>query len=212
MVFGITYSYNGTVPSSTNYPGSDQTPMLANTGSISGILENDHIGFNSENGGTHEQISQAGVQTTSTFTGLVAPQSVVYPVLGTAGTNPQVQEVLQNAQCIVPLSAIRAFGCFDVTESPGDQGCHNSFNVTDNQVVNDGGGVYTITIATGAINTGSLLTGTPCVLLNINSRINSTSQFVLTWTWTAPGTFVISGAANFSPFEAYTISFVLLQF
>jgi hypothetical protein len=209
MVFGNTYSYNGTVPASTNYPGSDQTPMLANTGSVSGIVENDHIGFNSPNGGTHEQISQAGVQTTSTFTGLVAPQSVVYPVLGTAGTTPQVQEVLQNAQCIVPLSAIRAFGCFDTISGTGPQGCHNSFNVSGNQVNANGGGVYTITIATGAINTGGGLTGTPCVLLNYNSKETSTSQFILTWTWTAPGTFVISGASH-TP--AATISFVLLQF
>lgn len=60
-----TYNYDTTVPAANNAPKNDQPVMQTNTASISGIIAEDHIGFNTPNGGYHKVIHQltgAGTQ------------------------------------------------------------------------------------------------------------------------------------------------------
>jgi hypothetical protein len=47
------YQYYPTVPYGPNYPGDDQPLMQTNTANIAGIFAQDHVGFNTANGGIH---------------------------------------------------------------------------------------------------------------------------------------------------------------
>jgi hypothetical protein len=212
MVFGNTYPYNSSLPVRTDYPGKDQPGMQINTSNTAGIFENDHIGFNAENGGTHEQISQAGVQTLGSFTPGMG-QSVIYPVLGQTGTNKQVHEVMQNSSCSVPLSCMRAFCAFDVVPPPTPpatypvaQGAHTSFNVTSINFTSQT--VVNIVFATGCINPGAALTGTPAVFIDSNIGPN---QSYPQWTWT-PGSNTLNINLGAGATAGDTISVLLLQF
>ncbi len=53
----VNLSYNNTVPAANNNPSVDQPQMLVNTTSISSIVNQDHIGFGQNNGGTHRQVN-----------------------------------------------------------------------------------------------------------------------------------------------------------
>jgi hypothetical protein len=58
------YAYNNGVPDGPNNPSVDQPDMLINTQSIENILAEDHVSFNSNNGGLHKQsriIAQSGI-------------------------------------------------------------------------------------------------------------------------------------------------------
>lgn len=50
-----TYVYFPNVPNGPDDPADDQPQMQVNTGSISGIFSEDHIGFNDPNGGLHNK-------------------------------------------------------------------------------------------------------------------------------------------------------------
>lgn len=69
-----TYNYDSNVPAANNSPKNDQPQMQVNAGSISGIISEDHIGFNTPNGGYHTIIHQPN-QT-------VNGQSAWNPVIG----------------------------------------------------------------------------------------------------------------------------------
>ncbi len=52
-----TYGYNSTVPNGPNDPADDQPFMLTNTASIASLIANNHVGFNTPNGGIHTVIN-----------------------------------------------------------------------------------------------------------------------------------------------------------
>lgn len=51
------YTYNAGVPNPDNDPSVDQPDMLINTQSIASLIATDHVGFNTPNGGTHDQVT-----------------------------------------------------------------------------------------------------------------------------------------------------------
>lgn len=53
-----TYTYDTTVPAANDAPKNDQPIMQTNTASISGLISQDHVGFNTPNGGYHTIIHQ----------------------------------------------------------------------------------------------------------------------------------------------------------
>jgi hypothetical protein len=53
------YSYNSVVPASNNDPSTDQPDMLTNAQSISSIIAQDHVGFNTDGSGWHNQVTFA---------------------------------------------------------------------------------------------------------------------------------------------------------
>lgn len=48
-----TYTYTSDIPLETNKPSVDQPNMKVNTNSISSLINEDHVGFNTANGGYH---------------------------------------------------------------------------------------------------------------------------------------------------------------
>jgi len=53
----MTFSYFPNVPGAANDPADDQPQMQVNTQSISNIIDVDHVGFNTPNGGFHEKVT-----------------------------------------------------------------------------------------------------------------------------------------------------------
>lgn len=57
------FDYNTSVPNPPNDPADDVGAMQNNTASIAGLIAVDHVGFNNNNGGYHDQVSFAINQT-----------------------------------------------------------------------------------------------------------------------------------------------------
>ena len=51
------YSYNQAVPAANNKPSDDQPDMLINAQSIASIIAQDHVGFNTDGSGFHNQVT-----------------------------------------------------------------------------------------------------------------------------------------------------------
>lgn len=52
-----TFSYTSIIPAANNDPADDQPLMLQNFSSISQLISQDHVGFNTSGGGEHEQVT-----------------------------------------------------------------------------------------------------------------------------------------------------------
>jgi len=64
-----TFTYNNLVPASANNPSVDQPDMLINSASIASIVAIDHVGFNTAEGGTHNQSTYNRLGAKPTVTG-----------------------------------------------------------------------------------------------------------------------------------------------
>lgn len=53
----MSFTYTSTIPAANNDPADDQPLMLQNFGSISSLIDIDHIGFNTASGGIHKQVN-----------------------------------------------------------------------------------------------------------------------------------------------------------
>lgn len=51
------FAYNDDIPATNNNPSNDQPLMLINTQSIAGIIAQDHVGFQSADGGFHKWVN-----------------------------------------------------------------------------------------------------------------------------------------------------------
>lgn len=51
------YSYNTSVPAANNKPSNDQPDMLVNAQSIASLISEDHVGFNTDGSGWHNQVT-----------------------------------------------------------------------------------------------------------------------------------------------------------
>ena len=76
-------TYNNNIPFSSDNPSDDQPLMEQNTNSISTLINVDHIGFNNNNGGMHQQVqilSQNAIPPASnnTPTGLKSGSGTLY--------------------------------------------------------------------------------------------------------------------------------------
>jgi len=105
------FSYNTGVPAGNNDPSVDQPDMLTNTQNSALIWEEDHVGFNANNGGKHAHV---------TFPNIAVPPAQVNPAsflstqAGVASVaTPELYFV--NSLCTMLLSGIKAFAQFDNT-------------------------------------------------------------------------------------------------
>ena len=64
-----TFTYNNLVPAAANNPSNDQPDMLINAASIASIVAVDHVGFNTAEGGTHNQSTYNRLGSKPTVTG-----------------------------------------------------------------------------------------------------------------------------------------------
>lgn len=63
----MTFSFNQNIPAANNDPADDQPLMLQNNLSTFDIIEVDHVGFNTVNGGYHSQVTFSANQSAPGF-------------------------------------------------------------------------------------------------------------------------------------------------
>lgn len=140
-----TFSFNSSIPQGTDNPSTSQGQFLTNFSSISGLIAEDHIGFNTANGGFHEQVTLPANNTPGAQTGLAC---TIYSNPGVAN-NAASMLFLKNASDVFQLSVIRAWGFFTGNGSfpitPAQ-----SYNVST--ITKSGVGQYVVTLVSGAVS------------------------------------------------------------
>ena len=137
------FDYNINVPATNNNPSTDQPEMLINAQSDFGIWNVDHIGFNANNGGTHQfmnLVAQGGYVAPPATT---ANASVYFSKSGVA--NNAAQAAFQNANATFPLNLIKAWAFCTTAGADATQ----KFNV--NTVANTSIGTYLVTLASNIV-------------------------------------------------------------
>lgn len=172
----MSFTFSTTVPAAPNNPSVDQPDMLQNNVATNGILAVDHITFNASNGGTHQQMHMPAFTNPSAINGGVSDGSVIYSAAGVADT-ARAQIYYKNAFNLqIPLSLIKAYGCFDTAGTS-----LNTMNLSSSAFSGVSG--YTLTmpanIVTGT-NYGVLITPNQSglnPLWGIGYAITSATQF-----------------------------------
>lgn len=107
-----TYNFVPGVPNPPDNPSDNVDNMRDNNDNFAAIWEEDHVGFNNNNGGTHKQQRYEAFGSPALLVGPVpANASTSYPGAGVADPNT-AQNYFVNTKCSVPMSAIRAYGNF----------------------------------------------------------------------------------------------------
>lgn len=152
------FSWNNSVPFSTNNPSDDQPEMLSNTQSINSILNVDHYSFESstaagDSDGYHKHIHYP-VPVALGAPALPA-SAHEYTELGTADpARPNL--IYRTDRAPFPLNSIRAMGVFSLPNT-NPMTFINQFNVVSGAF---DGSNYDITLATNAV-----IGTTPCVII-----------------------------------------------
>lgn len=196
------YTYNATVPAANNAPADDQSVMLQNCSSISSLLSQDHVGFNTANGGQHLKVTLPGNTAPGSTSGL---ESVVYSGPGTAKASTS-QLFYKNGDVPYQLSGVRAWGYCN----SGGVISSQSYNVTT--VTKSAAGNYVVTLTAGAVN---VTTPPAAFAVIVSSTMNSavTGGSIAGYTITGTGTFQLNfrsltGANGVDP---DSFSFIVLQ-
>jgi hypothetical protein len=90
------WAFNTGIPAANDDPSVDQPDMLQNNVSTNGIIAEDHIGFNINNGGYHQQTTMFN----QSAPGLKGADGVLFAGLNGGSSWPQ----WQNALGVVPLA------------------------------------------------------------------------------------------------------------
>jgi hypothetical protein len=149
----MSFTYNNSVPAAANNPSNDQPDMLTNAQSVEGIINVDHITFNTLGGGQHKQITFNNKNVPAAQTD---PQSVCYTNSGTASSVSQM--FYRNQNGTFQVSPIKAWGLVD---SAGNILGSQSLNIAT--VTPAGTGRYNIALSANAVNSTNfavLVTGT----------------------------------------------------
>lgn len=176
----MSFTYVQDIPFPTNSPSNDQPIMRTNTNSIYNIWEVDHFTFDESPQGTHKQITFSTENVPGAQTD---PASTLYTDSGTASTNAQM--FYRNADTIIPVSLIKAYGVF---ASNGATSGSQAYNLS--AVQNVGPITYTLTVP------ANVLTGTDyAVLLTPRNaayicqyNITSATEFSVIFRETTSGT------------------------
>lgn len=192
------FTYNATVPAANNAPADDQSVMLQNCSSISGLVSQDHVGFNTANGGQHLQVTLPGNNPAGAQVGLA---SAVYSNAGTA--KPSTSQLFyRNGDVPYHLSGVRAWGFANTGGVISSQ----SFNVSS--ISRSGAGNYVVTLTANAVNSSNF-----AVLVSSTMNSAVTGGSIGGYTITGTGTFQL----NFRSLTAATavdpdsFSFTVLQ-
>lgn len=201
----MSFTFNTTIPAAGNNPSNDQPIMLTNNVSNAAIWAVDHIGFNANNGGTHQTltfISNPSYVVPGASTG---NQSVVYVNAGVAATFPQVY--FQTSQATYPMSLIRAYGQYPGTSVNGPVVANNQYNISSVSRISMG--IYAVTLTANVV-TGSIFG----ILATFQPPV--TNRGIVTYAITGTGTFNLtfltlspSGTASLS--DPISFTFQVLQ-
>jgi len=146
------YTFDDTIPAANNDPSTDQPVMLSNNVANQGIWDEDHVGFNAANGGTHKQINFF-----SNISGSVGSAlACAYPGSRPASYSNSTGSSATNLYAIntdatsypFPMSCIKAGGVIDVAGPTFD----TQFNCAI--VAHPSGTTYTVTLQSG-VTTGN---------------------------------------------------------
>lgn len=96
------FEYYPTIPNAPNDPSDDQPLMQINSGSISDIINVDHITFNTNGGGIHKQVTLKN----EAAPGLGDGDSVIYANLQGGQSWPFFQNGLGSFQMLGPFSSL----------------------------------------------------------------------------------------------------------
>lgn len=99
-------SYNLDIPNAPNNPSNDQPDMKTNTNAINQIIGIDHVTFNTQNSGTHLQVTYSSKNVPPTDP--TDPTSITYTDSGTATTTSEL--FYQNQNTKMHLSCVKAWG------------------------------------------------------------------------------------------------------
>lgn len=182
------FTYNASIPASGNNPSSDQPIMQANAQSISSLIAIDHVGFNANNGGYHQQVTLNDTASPGSQTN---PQSVVYSSNGSADTNSQL--FFKNQSGTFLLNCVKAFGVF-TTSGSAVSSFNNSYNCAS---ISGSGTAYAITLNANAVTGNNVI-----VFVN-----NSASAAIgIGWSFSNP-VLTLTGTGAFNN----KFSFIILQ-
>lgn len=101
------FAYTTGVPNSPNSPSVDVVPMQQNTNSINSLIAIDHVGFNTNKSGIHQQVTMPAV---TVAPGLGDGNTVLYSKLNNGINAVWVKDALQNAPLNGPASPNTANG------------------------------------------------------------------------------------------------------
>lgn len=165
------YAFDNSIPASSNNPSEDQPLMLTNNQSIQSIWTTDHVGFGTDGGGLHNQVTFATNQS--------APSLTADGVSGLfANIGPSLSELFfQNSSVTKQLTGL------PVTNSGTDYGIVTPWGITINfgsgtlsgtgtatvtyaiamtspfyyagVTINTGGSAATLTVSTSVNNVGN---------------------------------------------------------
>lgn len=145
------YTFFSTIPIATNPPSVDQPNMTTNNVSNAAIWTQDHIGFNSANGGTHLQVTILSPTTPSAQTGTNA---IIYTKAGLANSSSADATTINSAGSF-PLGIIRAAGSY--LNTGVTQNMIQYFNCNQSAVYTSGTTSYAITLDTGVVTGNNVI-------------------------------------------------------
>lgn len=141
-------TYYPTIPNPPDAPSADVTRMQTNSGSGGSIWEVDHIGFNTNNSGTHQQIRCNQFSSGSLPMNPTTESSVTYPKSGTADPS-RAQLYFKNSNPTdFIVSGIRCYGLCSVAGSPVILTTLQSINCT---ISRSSVGQYVVTITNNSV-------------------------------------------------------------
>lgn len=187
------YTFYPATPTAGNDPADDQPLMTINNASTSGLISQDHVGFNTANGGNHKQVTFNANVTPSSPTD---PISVLSTQAGKASTVANLVHTNQNG--IFPVSCLRAWGFCNTSGVISLQ----SVNVTS--VTRTSAGVYNVVLATNAVNSANF-----AVFISWSS--GGIAPYSPVYSITGTGTFTLIFRSNIGPVDPANFSFQVLQ-
>jgi hypothetical protein len=180
------FTYNTDIPDAPNDPSNDQPKMKTNTNNIDGIWAVDHVSFNTDDGGTHLQVSLSSKNVPGVQSG---EQSVIYSddgIIDASRTELYFRNPLAAASTeTLPLSLVKAYACCDSTGA-----VLNGRNITFNSNPGTGQYIYDLpaNLVTSSPNYGILLS---CTRKGAGGALNDVI-----------GTYLINTAVQFTLFFA----------
>lgn len=158
------YTYDATEPAANSNPTNSQPTMLVNAASIASIIAQDHVGFSTDDGGYHKQISFNGNNIPGGAPSTV--ESFVYTDAGTA--NAAANLFIKNEVGTFPLSLLKASGVFTTTGA----GVVLDMSYNCDSIAYAAVGQYTITLTTN-----STTDNTAIILVSSSGTVNPSYSF-----------------------------------
>ena len=190
------FSFDDSIPATNHLISADQPIMLTNNVSNEDIWEQDHVGFNSDNGGTHKQINFF-----SNIAGAIgSANACIYPGTRPASYTNSTGSGATNLYAIntaassypLPVSCIKAGGVI-IASGPSFQTQFNCASVTKPTSIS-----YAVTLQSGVV------TGDNVIVLFMPNVYGSS----VTTSWTFSSNVLTLSVSS----GAYTlISFLVIQ-